>query len=157
MIGVNDIKLNPTDISNEIKNLLEMFEFYLVERQLDKPIEELASAVRDLRIIIQRLLIHHFLKFEAKEEAKFCTSLASMLAERCEKVPKMNDSDVKYFDYCIGEILVCFEWAQEIKSEFPNDFVAQEALALDIPLLRPFDYGIRSKIHVVASKGRRKM
>ena len=73
----------PTAINAEVKNLLEMFEFYLMERQLNKPIDILATAVRDIRIIIQRLLINHFLKLGPEEETKFCVALASMLANRC--------------------------------------------------------------------------
>jgi hypothetical protein len=38
-------------VENDVYNLLEMFEFYLDERHLNKPIEILADSVRDLRII----------------------------------------------------------------------------------------------------------
>jgi hypothetical protein len=141
-----------TAINNEVKNLLEMFEFYLTERQLGKSVDVLASAVRDLRIIIQRLLLDYFINLSPDEESRFCTALASLLASRSTKLPKVTDEDKKYFDYCIGEILTCFQWAQEIKSEFPDDYPTQKTLLLDIPLLRPFDYGIRSKIMVVKPK-----
>lgn len=141
------------DVGNgEVKNLLEMFEFYLTERQLQKPISVLGEAVRDIRIIVQRLLTDHFLKLSAEDESRFCSALATMLAERTTKLPSVSEEDRNYFDYLISEILTCFEWAQEIKSEFPDDPTTQKILLVDIPLLRPFDYGIRSKIHVVAPK-----
>lgn len=151
-----------TAINTEIKNLLEMFEFYLMERQLGKPVDVLAAAVRDLRIIIQRLLIDYFIELSPEEESRFCSALASLLAGRTTMIPKTTKDDKNYFDYCIGEILTCFQWAQEIKSEFPQDAAIQKTLLLDIPILRPFDYGVRSKIRVVkpvrrkASKTKRK-
>ncbi len=145
-------------LNGEVKNLLEMFEFYLTERQLRKPIGVLGDAVRDLRIIVQRLLIDHFLALSPEDEVRFCSILATLLAERCTKLPNVLEADRKYFDYVIGEILTCFEWAQEIKSEFPDDIATQKILAIDIPLLRPFDYGVRSKIRMVEAprpKGRK--
>lgn len=141
-----------TAINNEVKNLLEMFEFYLTERQLGKPVDALAAAVRDLRIIIQRLLLDYFINLTPDEESRFCTALASLLAARSTRLPNVTDEDKKYIDYCISEILTCFQWAQEIKSEFPDDYPIQKTMLLDIPLLRPFDYGIRSKIMVVRPK-----
>ncbi len=136
-------------VNGEVKNLLEMFEFYLTERQLQKSIDVLSDAVHDLRIIVQRLLIDHFLKLSAADEGRFCSTLATLLAERSTRIPSANMDDKKYFDYVIGEILTCFEWAQEIKSEFPEDLDTQRILSFDIPLLRPFDYGIRVKIRMV--------
>lgn len=136
-------------VNGEVKNLLEMFEFYLTERQLRKSISVLSDAVHDMRIIVQRLLIDHFLMLSEDEEARFCSTLAMLLAERSTKIPSANEEDKKYFDYVIGEVLTCFEWAQEIKSEFPDDAATQRILAFDIPLLRPFDYGIRAKIRMV--------
>ncbi len=141
-----------TAINNEVKNLLEMFEFYLTERQLGKAVEDLAIAVRDMRIIIQRLLLDYFINLSPDEESRFCTALASLLASRSIKIPNAAKEDRKYFDYCIGEILTCFQWAQEIKAQFPEDNQTQRTLLLDIPILRPFDYGRRSKIRIVKHK-----
>jgi hypothetical protein len=146
--------INP-EVNGEVKNLLEMFEFYLTERQLQKPINILSDAVHDLRIILQRLLIDYFLKLSTEEELRFCSTLASLLAERSTKIVSAGEDDKKYFDYLIGEILTCFEWAQEIKSEFPEDSDTQRILAFDIPLLRPFDYGIRAKIRMVKPSKKR--
>lgn len=145
-----------TAINTEIKNLLEMFEFYLMERQWGKSVDTLAAAVRDLRIIIQRLLIDYFVELNPDEESRFCTALASLLAGRTNNIPKTSKEDRNYFDYCIGEILTCFQWAQEIKAEFPGDPATQKTFLLDIPILRPFDYGMRSKIKVVKPKGKTK-
>ena len=158
MIFYSDMirSMNNHPINGEVKNLLEMFEFYLTERQLGKSIGVLGDAVRDLRIIVQRILTEHFLKLAPDDEGRFCSTLATLLAERCTRLPSVTEADRKYFDYLIGEILTCFEWAQEIKSECPDDPATQKILAIDIPLLRPFDYGIRSKIKMVRPPKKKK-
>ncbi len=138
-------------VHEEVFNLLDMFEFYLDERAFNKPIEILADSVRDLRIIVQQLLLEHFLRLGGAEAERFIKALAVVLAKRSAKVPVENREDKKYMQYCIGEVLTAFEWAQEIKKEYPDDPSTQRILALDIPVLRPFDYGLKSKIRLVKS------
>lgn len=136
-------------VEEEVYNLLDMFEFFLVERQLRKPIEVLADSVRDLRIIIQQILMEHFQFIPFKDAEPFMKALAQALAKRSAHIPTDGSGDRKYVDYCIGEIITAFEWAAEIKREFPDDEISQKILSLDIPVLRPFDYGLRSKIRLV--------
>ncbi len=137
------------DVGDGVHNLLEMFEFYLMERRLSKPIEVLSDSVRDLRIIIQQILLEHFLSLSPYQGERFIGTLATALAKRSTRVPAGGRGERKYANYVIGEILVSFEWAAEIKKEFPDDELRQRILALDIPVLRPFDYGLRSMIRLV--------
>ena len=136
-------------VDEEVGNLLEMFEFYLVERSLGRPVEALAEAVRDMRIIVGRLLLAHFIRMEEEQEADFCARLATMLAERCTRLPSEQKGDREYYDYVIGEILAAFEWAQEIKGEYPDDEEIQLLLMQDIPVLRPFDYGLKGRLRLI--------
>lgn len=136
----------------EVRNLLEMFEFFLTERQLGKPIEALGEAVRDLRLIIGRLLADHFMGLSSRQGEKFCTALAAMLADRAEALPAERGDDRRYSDYCIGEILTAFEYAEEIKEAYPRDRIQQKILAQGIPILRPFDYGLRGKLKLVPTR-----
>lgn len=136
-------------MENGVKNLLDMFEFYLTERQLGRPIDKLGESVRDLRILIGRILIDYFLRLDAKDEEKFCSALAAMLAERAERVPTEDRADGEHVNYCITEIITSFEYAHEIKENFPDDPVFQKMLALDIPILRPFDYGLKGKLKII--------
>lgn len=144
-------------VEGEVKNLLDMFEFFLTERQFNKSIESMGETVRDMRHIIGRLLVDHFMGLGPEEESKFCSALASMLADRTTCLPNDEEGDKQYCDYCIGEILTSFEYAQELKENFPDDPVMQKILALDIPILRPLDYGLRGRFKLITSKKRRKM
>ena len=139
-----------------IYNLLDMFEFFLMERQLAKPIDDLAEAVRDLRIIIQRLLLEYVVALTTAKTDRFAAALATALAKRAATIPGQSAEDKKYAKYCISEIITAFEWAVEIKKQFPRDPEAQRILALDIPVLRPFDYGLRTKIRLVRPPKRKR-
>ena len=139
------------EIIPEVKNILEVFEFYLVERNLKKPIDKLADVIRDMRIIEQRLL-HFFMKLDTTDEELFTNALASDLAERAESV--QSDSDEEYVKYCIEQILVPFEWAEEIKLAYADSPEMQKMLAADIPILRPFDYGLQGKMAVLRKSNR---
>ncbi len=136
-------------VQAEIGNLLTMFDFYLAQRELRKSIEELHESVRDMRLIIGRLLMDHFLGLTRDEGQRFCAAIAEMLADRCVALAKKNPDDEEYYRYCVGEILTCFEYAMEIKREFADDPIFQKMLALDIPILRPFDYGLRGSLKVL--------
>lgn len=142
-------------VENEIKNLLEMFEFFLAERHLGKPIDALGESVKDMRLIIGRLLIDHFLKLTPTRGEKFCKTLAEMLTDRTQTLPLERSEDREYYSYCISEILTAFEYAEEIKTAYPGDPVLQKILALDIPILRPFDYGLRGKLKLIPTKKKR--
>jgi len=144
-------------VEHEVTHLLEMFEFFLTERHLAKPVDRLGESVRDLRIIIGRLLSDYFMNLKASEEGKFCSALASQLADRAASLPFDETEDREYADYCIGEILTSFEYAQEIKEAYPDDTVLQKILALDIPILRPFDYGMRGRMTLVKSQKAKKV
>lgn len=144
-------------VKKEISNLLEMFEFFLTERQLGRPVDKLGDCVRDLRIILGRLLLDHFMEIPKKTDREFCSNLATMLAERAGTLPTEKADGVQYIKYCISEIIACFELASEIKTQYKNDAVFQKILALDIPILRPFDYGLRAKLSVVKGKKKKVM
>lgn len=143
-------------VEDDVNSLIEMFEFFMTERQLGKSIEALSESVKDMRIIIGRMLVDHFMKLPFKEETKFCSELADALADRVESLPVEREEDDGYSRYCIGEILTSFEYATEIKTEFPEDTIMQKMLALDIPILRPFDYGLSGRLQLVEAKKKKR-
>ena len=147
----------PTAAAAEVANLLEMFSFFLSRRELGKPIDVLAESVRDLRLLLGRLLLDHFMPLPAAKGESFCRALAAVLADRCAMIPKGESADEAYCRSCVGAILACFRYAQELKRRFAGDTVMQKMLALDIPILRPFDYGLQGRLKVLKSQKRRKV
>ena len=153
----NEVSPALIPVKSEIQNLLTMFDFFLTQRQLRKPIEVLNESIRDMRLIIGRLLMDHFLNLDYDDGDKFCEALAEMLADCCESIPDRELEDDDYFKYCVSEVLTCFEYAVEIKREFEDDPVLQKMLALDIPILRPFDYGLRGGFKLVKTEKKKKI
>jgi len=140
-----------TSPEEEVQNLLEMFEFFLTERSLDRPVALLGEVIGDVRVIIGRLLSNHFLNFSPEQEAHFCAALATLLTDRAWKLPLTTEQDADYIDYFVSEILLAFEWAQEVKAEYSHDPNMKKMVAEDIPVLRPFDYGLKGRMRLVLS------
>jgi len=163
MKGSKTIKAPLKPVQAEVKNLLTMFDFFMTQRQLGKPIDVLAESVRDMRLILGRLLMDHFLGLDDEEGERFTVALAEMLADCCEGVPDEKEKEDEdegeedYCNYCIEELITPFEYAREIKREFSDDPVFQKMLALDIPILRPFDYGLRGNLKLLEARKRRKI
>jgi len=150
-----DAALRP--VKEEVKNLITMFDFYMAQRELGKQIETLADSVRDMRIILGRLMMDHFMGLDENEGEQFTKALAEMLADSCGQLEAKDESDEEYHRYCIEEMLTPFEYAREIKREFSDDAVMQKMLVLDIPILRPFDYGVRGSFKVVEAQKKKRV
>ena len=149
-------KLKPVvDVSlvhaeDDMRHLLEMFEFYLNERHLGRPVSILHAIMQDVRLLLGRLLTDYFLQLSTEREAHFCATLATLLSERAEALSWMNERDREYVDYMVSEMLMPFEWAQEIKAECPHDKLLQRLIAVDVPLLDSFDFRLREQLRLVS-------
>lgn len=150
-------KTTPAPVRNEIKNLITMFEFFMTQRELGKPVNVLAESVRDMRVIIGRLLEEHFMNLTPTAGERFCKSLVTLLADAAVALLEEGEGDDDYIRYCIGEILTPFEYAKEIKKRYAEDPLLQKMLSTDIPVLRPFDYGIRGKLRVITPQKKRRV
>lgn len=135
---------------DDMRHLLEMFEFYLNERHLGRPVSILHAIMQDVRLLLGRLLTDYFLQLSPEREAHFCATLATLLSERAEALVWMNERDRDYVDYMVSEMLMPFEWAQEIKAECPHDKLLQRLIAVDVPLLDSFDFRLREQLRLVS-------
>ena len=149
-------KLQPTvdasliSAEEEVRHLLEMFEFYLSESHLGRPVSILQTVVQDLRLLLGRLLTEDFLQLNDDSSAHFCATLTTLLTERAAILPWMSERELEYVDYVVSELLTPFEWAQEIKAECPRDLLLQRMIAVDIPLLDSFDFRLREYLRLVS-------
>lgn len=139
---------NATPVPQDTTRFLETFELFITQRKLNKPVIELQRTLHEMRMLLLSIIAKHFLTIPAEEEPLFCRQFADQLATVCKEFPQ-DDADRDYYDYCISEILLCFEWIQQIKQECAGDLITQKVLMQDLPILRPFDYGLRSQMHIV--------
>lgn len=130
---------------NEMVRIVETVRRYFEVRLQREVISVLNETVRGLRILLQEVLIDHYLALPLLKAKEFRFALGDQLSNVCEELHQNGNSskeDDHHHRYCTKEILACFEWAEQIKAEIPDDPVTQKVLALDIPILRPFDYGL---------------
>lgn len=138
-------------LPQEITRFLETFELFITQRKLNKPVIELHQTLHELRMQLIGIITKNFLTIPAEHEPQFCRAFADELTHICREFPQ-DEQDRDYYDYCIAEILLCFEWVQQIKQECSGDLITQKVLLQDLPILRPFDYGLRSQMRLVPAR-----
>ena len=118
---------------------------YFQGRIKHESIQILNQAIHDLRIVIQQIILDHFILLPLPQGRNFRASLMDQLSNASHECYAGHEGEEKeHRHYFIKEIITCFEWAEQIKEEIPNDPVTQKILAVDIPILRPFDYGFHA-------------
>lgn len=128
-------------MTQAINRLCVSLENYFMERHRKEPMHELSGLVRDVRILIQQILIDTFLPLSLDQAKDFRGILTDQLHGLCGSLRDSVPSDEKHHLYCVQGIISCFKTAEKIKEEIPDDFYTQRILIMDIPILRPFDYG----------------
>ncbi|MBI4124396.1 MAG: hypothetical protein HY609_00930 [Deltaproteobacteria bacterium] len=104
----------------------------------------LSEAIRQLRVLLQETLSGAFLALPLPKAREFRFALNDELFNACNEFKdQCAMEDHHHHSYCVKEIIACFEWAEQIKEEIPEDVLTQRILAVDIPILRPFDYGVK--------------
>lgn len=134
------------DTSKELKQIAGLFDRYLEDRLNGEPIQLLNENIREMRIAIQHAVTHVFLPLPIDKAREFRRAMADRLTTLCDgKRGRSSSGELQHQGYVVRQILSCFEWAEQIKEEVPDDSITQQVLAVDIPILRPFDYGLGKK------------
>lgn len=137
--------MKPTyPIQKEISQLTDLVRHYLQSRLQSAAIEVLNQTIRDLRIQLQQVVTNYFLHLPLPQARAFRSTLTDQLMGVVHELqPQCTKGDEDHHYYCVREVVACFEWAEQIKEEIPEDPLTQKILAIDIPILRPFDYGLK--------------
>jgi len=134
----------PYPIQKEMSQVVGLVRQYLVSRLQRESMEVLNQIVRNLRILLQEVVTNYFLHLPLPQARQFRAALGDQLMGVCNELhSRCGREDEEHHRYCVREIMACFEWAEQIKEEIPDDPVTQKILAIDIPILRPFDYGLK--------------
>ncbi|MDO8527690.1 MAG: hypothetical protein Q7T03_08395 [Deltaproteobacteria bacterium] len=135
-----------SSIQHEMLQVIDLLRHYFKRRLQKESIQNLNLVVHDLRILLHKVIIDHFLHLSLVDAKQFRLGLADQLNNVCgELYGGCSVEDEDHHRYCIREVMACFEWAEQIKEEIPDDLVTQKILAVDIPILRPFDYSSGTK------------
>ena len=133
----------PNPAQQEMRKVLDLVGRYFSHRLQGQPLQVLNGLVHDLRIILHQMILDRFLPLPLPQAREFRSALVDQLMgvygqyyPKCDKV-----EDREHCHNFIRQIVLCFELAEQIMEELPHDPVTQRILAVDIPILRPFDYG----------------
>lgn len=127
----------------EVDRIVEHVRRYWRSRLDEGDMAVLSETIRQLRVILQETLTGSFLSLTLSKAREFRFALSDELFNAGNDLKgQCAQNDHNHHRYCIQEILACFEWAEQIKEEIPDDVLTQRILAVDIPILRPFDYNL---------------
>jgi len=131
-------------VHREIRGVLVLVGKYFDNRLQKQPLQVLNIMVHDLRIALHQMILDHFLPLPLDQAREFRSALVDQLMgvygqyqSKCSKA-----EDKEHCHYLIKQIVLSFELAEQIMEEIPHDPITQRILAVDIPILRPFDYGV---------------
>lgn len=138
--------MSPNPAQHEMMQIGMALRRYFEARLRREALTVLNETIRHLRILLQETVSNHFLLLPLVKAREFRFALGDQLYSICGELKKgCSVEDDCHHEYCVKGILACFEWAEQIKEEIPDDPVTQKILAIDIPILRPFDYGFGKK------------
>lgn len=130
-------------MQQEIVKVVAKVHDYWQARLDGQDVAVLSEIIRELRILLQAVLTDSFLSLPLPRAKEFRFALQDHLSNACNTLgSRCSKTDMDHHFYCMQEVLTCFEWAEQIKSEIPDDLLTQRVLAVDIPILRPFHYGL---------------
>lgn len=131
-------------IQEEMQQVVALVHRYFEHRIRKEKLDALSGIIHDLRVLLQQVVTNFFFHLPAEKAHQFRTTLADRLMGVCGSFHnRCSKEEEHHHRYCVREIMACFEWAEQIKKEIPDDPITQKVLAIDIPILRPFDYGLK--------------
>ena len=131
----------------ELEHLGDLLSYYLVQRDLAKPVPFLQQIIKDLRRVIIRMISSYFTPLPRHQESWFIYEIVDALSyTRNEIVEEGIDED--YCDYCINQIIASFERAVEIKYSSRKE-IDQKELLFNSPILQGFDLKLRPFIKLL--------
>lgn len=135
------MSITPTDQAS-LDGLIDAVALLLTQVRMGEGLGLLQRTVKDIRCRLGKLLHDSVSANSVEHLAAIEKVLADRLAE-CRKLSVHSPSEElnEHIDYCLREIMVCFELARQICAEH-NEVETRQQLLDDIPILRPFDYGL---------------
>ena len=128
-----------------VDGLVDSVTLLLTQVRMGEGLHVLQNTVKDVRHRIAQL----FNDFVAVCDERRLTTLEQLLTGRFVQCRKSCADDAaltaEHMEYCIREVMVCFELARQICLQHDSVETRQFLLA-DLPILRPFDYPTNSAV-----------
>lgn len=128
-----------------MNRVADLMQRYFISRSQQRELDFLNEIIRELRVLVQEVLTERFLPLPLPEARNYRFALADRLYSLCKDINGScpSEHEQNHYRYCVQQLMTCFEWAEQIKEEIPDDPVTQKILVVDIPILRPFCYDFK--------------
>jgi hypothetical protein len=129
---------------SNLHNLFDAVSLLLTQYRLHVALLDRQRTIRQVRSLIAAA-IHDFLESAPKDLRALRETISAGLAKQEKSASRQDAMHEEYIKYCLREIALAFELADQIYSEFRHKPEVAKTLISDLPILRPFDYGIRQE------------
>lgn len=132
--------MNPEPLEIAIHGLVDAMTLLFTQARLGEDLPLMQRTVQAVRHRIAQLFQEYIAACELPEIQVIEKRLTERLGQMRSLCTDGGDTTLRdHVEYCLREILVCFELAKQICSQHSGTRTRQLLLA-DLPILRPFDY-----------------
>ncbi len=126
----------------DMQPLLDATALLITQSRLNTPLEDRQQTLRHLRKLIAQTILDIFQKRIAIDSIR--DSLERGLSRvRRDCLSGITAEQIDYAEYCLREIRIAFELAVQVMEEYRNDETVAQIMLRDLPIFRPFDYGVQ--------------
>ncbi len=138
--------------SLQIQKLFDAVALLLSQFRLDIALLDRQRTIRHIRAVISSI-IQEFIAHNPNDLRELRVEIERGLDRVRKESPITHPEHEEYMGYCLREVNLAFELADQIYTEYKTQPHVAFALIQDLPILRPFDYGTRGKPAADLPKG----
>jgi hypothetical protein len=127
------------------QNLFDAVSLLISQFRQDIAILDRQRTIRHTRALISKVIEDHFSKGSVNLIA-LRESVETGLARVKKTVTPQSPEHSDYISYCLREVTLAFELADQIYTEYHKQPELALTLIQDLPILRPFDYGTTTQV-----------
>lgn len=128
----------------QLQKLFDAVALLLSQFRLEIALLDRQRTIRHIRAVISSL-IQEFVAHEPNDLQLLRSQITNGLDRVHAESPATHPEHEEYMTYCLREVTLAFELADQIYTEYKTQPAVALALIQDLPILRPFDYGTRAK------------
>lgn len=132
---------SPSALSIAVQQLGDALTLLITQHRLSVAIPERQATVRSLRTLTTQLLAAAVATGaqDLKALRRHLETALATVASNCR--PGASAEEQEYLGYCLKELRLTFELADQITAEYHTRPEIARTLIDDLPIFRPFDYG----------------
>ncbi len=128
----------------QLQKLFDAVALLLSQFRLEIALLDRQRTIRHIRAVISSI-IQEYLAHGPSDLRLLRSQVEKGLDRVHKESPATHPEHEEYMTYCLREVRLAFELADQIYTEYKTQTDVALALIHDLPILRPFDYGRTAK------------